>query len=454
MKKLLYIALFSTVLFSCESLIEADIPEDDLLEEDALLTATDFQQLLNSSYDVLANYHNGKMQRIAELLSDNIAAGFDDTGGFYDEVYRRNTNFFNSDVGSLFNDPYYAIARCNILMEEIDNIEIPAGVRAKMIAEARFIRAVAHFDLVNLWAHLPGYTADNSHLGIPLRDFADPDAVLRSTVGEVYDLIKSDLRYAEANLPESNGVYATSYAAQGFLAKVYFNEHNYDSTIYYTSQLVDPGTPFRLTGNISARYTASITSEHIFYSFSTGPNDVRSNVFRDDFRSDQREPRFKVTEDLFALIGNDPVDERAEWFTEVEVENAANYYVVNKFNIDYFNVAMIHVVDMLLTRAEAYAIQGLLPEAMDDVNAIRDRAGIPNISAASNQQQVLDAIRRERRIEMSFEGDRAIDLKRRGASGEDLTIRGAEWDCPGMLLQFPAVEGVPGFTFNEEGGCN
>ena len=46
-------------------------------------------------------------------------------------------------------------------------------------------------------------------------------------------------------------------------------------------------------------------------------------------------------------------------------------------------------------------------------------------------------------------------LQRRGAMGEDIMIRNAPWDCPGMALQFSASEGnVAGFEFNEVGGCN
>jgi hypothetical protein len=46
-------------------------------------------------------------------------------------------------------------------------------------------------------------------------------------------------------------------------------------------------------------------------------------------------------------------------------------------------------------------------------------------------------------------------LQRRGTMGEDIMIRNAPWDCPGMALQFSASEGnVAGFEFNEVGGCN
>jgi hypothetical protein len=46
-------------------------------------------------------------------------------------------------------------------------------------------------------------------------------------------------------------------------------------------------------------------------------------------------------------------------------------------------------------------------------------------------------------------------LKRRGAKGENIIIRGAPWNCPGMALQFPNGEFTSAlFTGNPEGGCN
>ncbi|MEQ9404825.1 MAG: RagB/SusD family nutrient uptake outer membrane protein [Cyclobacteriaceae bacterium] len=452
MKKLLTI-LFTFSLLSC-SILDTDIPTTEILEEDAIKTEADLRDILNSAYDVMANYNNGLSQRLSELLSDNIADGFTDGAGFFNEVYTRNTNFFNSEVGNYYKEPYFAIHRANTLIENVDRVELNDASRSQIIAEARFIRAISHFNLVNLMAHPPGYTSDNSHPGIAIRTVAGPEPITRFTVDESYDAIIKDLRFAEASLPESNGVYATSYAAQGFLAKVYFMEQNYDSAIYYTSQVIGPGTPFALTNNVSARYTQNITSEHIFYSLSTGSFDNRASTFIGSFRSDVNEPFLKVTQELYDLATANASDDRAAWFEEVTREDGSTFYVTTKFNNNFQNVAIIHLVDMLLTRAESHAILGNdLPQAMSDLNEVRNRAGLTSISPVSTQAQIIQAIRDERRIEMSIEGDRVLQLKRQGASGDDIQIRGADWDCPGSILQFPATEGFPGFVFNDQGGC-
>jgi hypothetical protein len=84
------------------------------------------------------------------------------------------------------------------------------------------------------------------------------------------------------------------------------------------------------------------------------------------------------------------------------------------------------------------------------INALRQRAGLTDLSSLT-----LNDVMRERRLEMAFEGDRLFQLKRQGVQGEIQKIRGVDWDCPGMILQFPNFEGTAqGFVYNEEGGCN
>lgn len=451
MKKILFI-LIALLVFSCEDVLETEVPESDIPADEAIQTEADVQDLLNSTYDVLANYKNGLNQRLADILSDDIDGS--NITGFLLEVYNHNTNIFNEDVQDFYEEPYFAIHRSNLLMEEIGRVDMPEAERERVIAEARFIRAVGHFDAVNLMAHAPGFTSDNSHLGVPLKLFTGIQPVNRSPVDEVYDAIISDFRYAAANLPESNGVYATSYAANGYLAKVYFQEQNYDSAIYFVNQVLGGGSPFALTSNLNARYSQNITSEHIFYTLSTnGDDDNRSGTFIDSYRSDDRIPFVRVSQELYDLATGNALDARADWFNVVTREDGSEFYVTTKFNSNFFNVALIHVVDLLLTRAEALAITGDLDQARADLNQVRNRAGLADFSPAANQEQVLTAIREERRIELSFEGDRIMQLKRRGAEGEDVEVRGDAWNCNGMILLFPNEEQFQGFRNNPGGGC-
>ena len=111
-------------------------------------------------------------------------------------------------------------------------------------------------------------------------------------------------------------------------------------------------------------------------------------------------------------------------------------------------------------RAEAYGETGNnLGTAIDDINAIRTRAGITSavylLDVGATAEDIVEAARYDYRKETVGMGLWVEQLQRHGAMGEDVTIRSAPWDCPGMALQFSASEGnVTGFEFNEVGGCN
>jgi hypothetical protein len=83
------------------------------------------------------------------------------------------------------------------------------------------------------------------------------------------------------------------------------------------------------------------------------------------------------------------------------------------------------------------------------INALRQRANVSDLTAMT-----IADVMNERRLELACEGDRLFQLKRQGVLGEIQKIRGVDWDCPGMVLQFPNFEGTAqGFIYNEEGGC-
>ena len=191
------------LLSGCDRMLEFE-PGDVILAEDAINNADDLQRMLNSNYDVLANLLNGRQQCIAELLTDNMARPYSSLD--YTAVWNRETNFFTPTTGGLYTDFYYAIYRANVVVDSFDLVEdLDDVTRLRLEAESRFVRAVCHWYLVKMWAYPYGYTADNSHLGVPLRTDAVEPPSPRATVADVYAQIIADLEFAKANLPQENG---------------------------------------------------------------------------------------------------------------------------------------------------------------------------------------------------------------------------------------------------------
>jgi len=302
---------------------------------------------------------------------------------------------------------------------------------------------------VKSFAQPYGYTSDNSHLGIVVKTNADIGTDTRSSVKEAYELIESDLLEAVDLLPESNGNYANSYAAMAYLAKVYFQENDFENASAYATTLIESDA-FTFSDNINNRYNQEVSSESIFTIISTNIEDNRAGTFKSMFDSRSNIPVLLVSDDYYSLVNADGGD-RSMW-----VEDKGEAKVFTKFNIDYMNVSLSNLTEMMLIAAESNAeMQDNLSESIGYLNQIKQRANVNLMPLNASPELIISEARKERRIEFGGEGYRVDELKRRGVLGEDVLVRNAPWDCDGMVLQFPASElAIKGFTMNPEGGCN
>ncbi|MCH8554100.1 MAG: RagB/SusD family nutrient uptake outer membrane protein [Schleiferiaceae bacterium] len=440
-------------LSACDFLELEPQSEGELLARDALNTPDDLQKLLISVYDVQANFLGGQYQNLTELLADNVAAPVNNAD--YLEVYGRSTNFFNGTVGGVYRDAYITIYRANVLIESVDLIsELTEDNKNRIVAEARFLRGTNHWFATRLWAHPYGYTPNNDHLGIAIRTEASQTPVARSTVAEAYDVVIEDLEFAMENLPDINSIYATKTAAKAMLAKVYFEMRDYEKAAQLAGEVIQSGN--YALDNLN-RFEGGGSTEAIFTLVSTPPNDERAQGFLGNYRSDVNpNPTLKSTLELFTLARQDTSDLRGkEWFRVLNPGESNEAYGVAKFDFNFMNVPVVHLSDLMLLWAESKArLARDLPDALDLLNEVRQRAGVTPLSI-SGQIAILDAVQKERRLELAFEGDRLFQLKRQALEGEISTIRNAPWDCNGMLLQFPVSEQTGGgFQMNPQGGCN
>jgi tetratricopeptide (TPR) repeat protein len=458
MKKILITSLTSLTLIgafvSCEKFLEYP-PTGAILAEDALKTPADAQKLLVSCYDVMANLYDGKVQNINELMGDNLA---EPNGLDFNAIYNRETNFFTPTTNGVYGDFYYAIYRCNSLLKNFDLIEgLTAEERTRMEAEAKFIRAFCHWGVVKMYAQPYGSTPTNNHLGIIIRSEASNEPLPRNTVAEVYEFILSDLAFAIENLPTSNGNYANKDAATALMGMVYFQMNDFQNAVNYINQVVDnypmSDTLDRFPDN------PGVNPEIIFGIVSSNPGaahiDQRTDNFVGNYNSGGAlPPNLMFNNEFYNFVNLNSADDRLGWM-QADGGKYRNLRFKDKI---FFNIPIIYTSELRLIRAEALAELGQnLGTAIEDINAIRDRAfgiGLNDLDANSTAAQIIDAARREYRIETMGEGKWVDQLKRRGAKGENIIVRGAPWNCDGMALQFPNSEFTSAlFVGNPEGGC-
>lgn len=462
MKKHIYKFIIGVAVAGAAIGCEPDLTvplEGEITSEEALSDPAVLRQTLTSIYQLLGNdkTYGGRIQIAGDLLGDDIDGAA--LSGDYGSIYDRSTTIFGNVKNQLYSEPYIAIYRANVVLENLEIVEDPQQ-RAILEGEAKFLRAISHFAVVRLFAQPYVFGTENDHLGIPIRTSTASSAAVRSTVGEVYAQIIADLEDAAELLPGENFPYATEWAAKGFLAKVYFQMNDFANAYAYANEVLQ-NAPFMFnpsSDEFVLRYSDQASTEAIFAIYTDDRNQNIGAEFRNQYRSSVALPNLKVSQELFTLATSNENDARNLWYDN---ETYPGNIVLTKFNADFFNVPVVHVTELKLIRAEAAAeLNQNLAVAIADINDIITRAYgadsprlLPeNASAAVIRQRV----REERRLELVAEGDRGQELKRRGALGEDIIVRGAPYNCPGAILQFPQGEiaNSPGFVKNVEAGCN
>lgn len=477
-KTLFGILFFSLLFISCNL---DEIPQN--VNIDGPQNLADLESLLNASYNNLGWSLGGNAQLYAEINGDNIngASGInsDET-----EIYNRSTSFFNNTIrDNMYRGFYRVILDANVVLFQIENnlanLDIsPTDSRVlEMKGEALFLRGMAHFEISRFMSHSPGFTADNSHLGVPYRkDHTVVTGQNRQSVKDNYDDIISDLKEAESLLNNQNSKHqflANKSAAQAYLAKVFFQSgysadidaggSNYEQAFNFAdaaltntpasfdTDLYQGGTTgtSRFSGNLDENNVNTLDPniETIFGIVSESTANSKGGTFQ-RYRSDVSvsNSTIRMAQDLYNSIST--TDKRKDLLTEAE-----NEFFLNKFDRGIFHVPLAHYSQILLIRAEAAAETNNLNSAETDVNMILNRAGLSTVNGLS-KDQLLTLIRNQRRVELMGEGNRVNDLKRMGINNASLTIRNAPWNCNGILFQFPATEVFTGFVQNPTGGCN
>jgi starch-binding outer membrane protein, SusD/RagB family len=441
-----------------------------LPEDVAITSEADLQKLLNGAYFMLSSdyrvpgrdaeikgLYGGRIQYISDLMADQANGSL--YSGDDGEFFNRRTSIFGGYKNEYYTGVYYIINEANKALERLD---LATTNKDNIEGQAKFLRAIAHFELVRMYAQPFGSTTANTHLGIPLRLRTSKEAINRSTVKEVYDAIIADLQIAENKLQDNSTTGIPSrWAAKAFLAKVYFQQNNFVQAFNYADQVIK-SNKFSLDANFTHRFNLGRSTEGIFVLKNVQNNLSPGGELRNRYRSDvgfSAQGKFHMT-DIFYNLATSAGDIRGlAWYSK----NAQGFNVLKKYDRDFFDMPIVHLTEILLIRAEAGAETGIsanLTTAISDINTILTRAfngNSQNIPLTSAAGTVISSVRLQRELEMVGEGNRLQEIKRIGVRNNiNIDRRGAPWNCNGLVLQFPNGEQASNTTFvmNPEGGCN
>ena len=345
---------------------------------------------------------------------------------------------------------YQAIFRANNLLSKIESADAAAVPnKNRYIGEARFLRALCYFDLVRIFGDVPAITT-------PV-NIQESYSIPRTPVANIYnDIIIPDFLAAEGSLlasySGSDVGRPTIGAAKSLLGRVYLTIKDYSKTESKLNEVVSMG--YQLVDNFNDLYNYSSKrhSEYIFnIEYEQGVNG--GSPFTNAFM-----PNFTAMTNFFGISGygdewNCPTRELYDLYDEnderkdISVGVYGGYYnsesvfmpIPSNTNQTYTkkyitqNPArndsradwkVIRYADVILMLAEAMNENGKTTDAIPYLNQIRERAGVNTYAPTMSQSETRDAIEKERRLELCFEGVRWFDLVRTGKAFDVMKDKG------------------------------
>jgi starch-binding outer membrane protein, SusD/RagB family len=431
---------------SCEKFLEIDSPMF-ITEKNAIIdleTATEAVFGLYNSMQLHGNY--GIYQIVlSDVVSDVVSSG--STLQDFTEYDRNNIRSTNPFLLYLWKDPYNAILQANYILEKVHGLNnIPEATKRQFFAEAKFIRALAHFNLLSKFGDIPFISTTN------------PDIIKtsqRMPVEVLIDSVLTDLNYSVQNLPVMHEAVGNHFpehvsrtravrdAARGLIARVSLfrnaGQADIERVIEQTGIILESSF-FQLESDYSDAFTP-FSTETIFsiYFDASDPNYISLQT------TPGQNLNYLPSSKLLEYLTSNPQDTRRHILA---VPTGERFYC-KKYQSRQSHVVVIRLSDIILMRAEAYALKGDAVNASHYLNIIRNRAGIAQIPENIDPVQLREIILQERFVEFAFEGHRFYDLKRSGKIDEVMRqVNPETWESTDALFPLPFLEVQGGLTQN------
>ncbi len=462
--KTIYKSLIIMTLIALSAACQKDFLEVDpigkLTVEKFYNTDEDANRAVIAAYDIL-QWMNARDWNSAYLVktfpSDESNVGGGDAGDQppYQELGIYNYGPSNATITAVWQSSYFGIYRAN---QVINNVKPETDFRKRIIAEAKFLRAYYFFEIASMFGNGPLNLTDltPSEYSQPFVDAASiyaqvakdlteaiPDLPLKSqyaledafraSKGAAQALLGKcylyDKKYAESAAAFEEVIATAEYTLQQdfstlFLQSSEFGEESLFEVSWVTDMGYDWGS-FQWGGNraMENNITWQLTGPRGDY-FEPGNTDLVGgwgfnypkqnlyNAFVAAGDTTRRVASILSLEDLRAQGGDWTNESAWGWDGCIRVKYGTRLDEtdgpVSELNYGT-NLRLIRYADVLLMAAEAYHLSGNDGKAAEYLNLVRNRATLPPFSG-----DIMTAIKKERELELCFEGVRFLDLVRWG----------------------------------------
>jgi len=464
MNKIFVFIVLLSFLTSCKKSFITILPESTASVDDVYKTDKDFHDAVVAMYATLRNQYQD-FWIFGDLRSDDSwhALGND---AFLVSV---NTFSMSSSANLMINSwrNYYAlINRANMILSRIEPLDATAiPNKNQYVAEAKFLRAFAYFDMVRIWGDVPLITK-------PIT-IAEGYKAKREKVASIYSqLIIPDMLDAESKLPPKYGSAdvgrPTKGAAAAMLGRIYLTIKDFVNAETKLQQVTTMG--YDILTNYNDLWNYSKDEHHSEYIFDVeyqdgglGIGSSFSNKFLPKSAGSAADLFYGIkggagemnTPTIEFFDAFDPNDKRKDvtvakgyydkdsvfrGFLQIATFTKKYLAPTPALNDSKVNWKVIRYGDVLLMYAEALNENGKTELAIPYVNQIRQRAGLPDYPTTMSQDDARTAIYNERRFELGMEGVRWFDLVRTGRALSVMQSTGMKpyhvvWPIPLIEMQ-------------------
>lgn len=442
--KIFLISIAIIIVFtgnSCKKFIEVPPPSDQLAGDQV------FTSDATATSAVVGIYSN--MMSSGNLFTASSITLY--TGLYSDEMslYEPDDNrdeFINSKISQtnhsfistwIWAPAYKYIYTANLCIEKLEHSTgLTPAIKNTLIGEAKFIRAFCFFHLVNLFGDTPLTLSS---------DYTINASLPRTAQADVYKQMILDLEDAKNLLPVAyisgaDRIRPNKWASTALLARVYLYNKNWTAAEQASSVVISSGA-YSLNPNLNNVFLKAST-EAIWQLQPVIPNWNTWEGRLILFSTSSTQPTYILREGLINSFEPDDTRKAAWVGSRIFLGETINY--PNKYKVygdnapitEYYMV--LRLAEQYLIRAEARTMTGNMSGAIEDINVIRNRAGLPN-TTASDKESLLTAIAKERQHELFAEwGHRWYDLKRTNKADEILsTLKPLTWDNHQLLWPVP-----------------
>jgi hypothetical protein len=431
MKKLLLLCSIIVLLTSCNDILE-EKPQA-IAVETFYNTSGEVESGIAAIYSPLrsGSVFGAIYLSILDCSSDQIKSG---RGSWQNPSEFQGLNTTNitrmQDVWTQF---YLSVRNANLIIQNVPHSKVLNETdKNKYVGEAKFLRALTYFHLIRNWGAVPLKTEKNlGEINVP-----------RSSEKDIYELIVSDLEFAETGLPDVPSVagHPSKWSAKTVLADVYFYQGQYDKAVSKSDEVIKSGkyslVEVSVPDDFEKLFGAAIVSstEEIFYlkynndqpwshpqylhgvkvpyigvdGYYVTQSNINYTVYKNWDNNDLR----KIY-GWYAYSGFDPGTMLNKKFNDPGSKTPKNDYPFYRY------------ADLLLIYAEASCRMASSPTnaGVEALNKVHRRAyGYPSTQVSPvdfkasdfNRDSFIDLCIKERGYETQGEGKRWLDLKRLG----------------------------------------